>query len=334
MAGESNGTVEMNVVQAVHDTLRDEMRRDDRVMVLGEDVGARGGVFRATMGFLDEFGPGRVVDTPLDECLIAGVAIGLALDDMRPVAEIQFADFIFPAFNQIVSEAARIRYRSNGDFEVPLVIRAPYGGGVHGALYHSQSIEAFFAHVPGLKVVAPSTPKDVKGMLLQAIDDPDPVIFLEHKKTYRLVKGDVPEERFTTPFGSAEVRREGGDVTCVSYGLMHHYCIEAAERLDDEGIGVEVIDLRSLYPLDMDTVLESVGKTSKVMVVHEDNKFLGLGAEVAAQIGERALFELDAPVVRVGAPHVPAMPYAPTLEHWFLPDVDRLEGELRKLAEF
>ena len=325
---------EKNVIQTIHDTLQEEMRRDERVVVLGEDVGARGGVFRVTMGFLDEFGADRVIDTPLDECLIAGVAIGLALDDMRPVAEMQFADFIMPAFNQIVSEAARIRYRSNGDFGVPLVIRAPYGGGVHGALYHSQSIEALFAHIPGLKVIVPSTPYDVKGMLLKAIDDPDPVIYLEHKKTYRLIKGEVPEERYTVDFGKAEIRREGTDLTCVSYGLLHHYCVEAADRLASEGIEVEVIDLRSIFPLDMDTVLESVGKTNKVMIVYEDNKFLGAGAEVAAQIAENALFELDGPIVRIGGPHVPAMPYAPTLESWFLPDVDRLEQEMRKLAEF
>lgn len=323
-----------NVVQAIHDTLRDEMQRDDRVVVLGEDVGARGGVFRVTMGFLDEFGPDRVIDTPLDECLIAGVAIGLALDDMRPVAEFQFADFIFPGFNQIVQEGARIRYRSNGDFNVPLVMRAPWGGGVHGALYHSQSVEALFAHVPGLKVVVPSTPYDAKGMLLEAIDDPDPVLYLEHKKTYRLVKGEVPDDRYTVAFGKAEVRRAGSDVTVVSYGLLHHYCLEAAERLSSEGIEAEVIDLRSIYPLDIDTVLESVGKTSKAMVVYEDNKFLGVGAEVAAQIAEKSLFELDAPVMRVGGPHVPAMPYSPPLEGWFLPDVDRLEQEIRKLAEF
>lgn len=327
-------TTEMNVVQAVHDTLRDEMRRDDRVLMLGEDVGARGGVFRATHGFLDEFGPERVLDTPLDECLIAGVAIGLALDDMRPVAEMQFADFIFPAFNQIVSEAARIRYRSNGDFCVPLVIRAPYGGGVHGALYHSQSIEALFAHVPGLKVVAPSTPYDVKGMLIQAIDDPDPVLFLEHKKTYRLIKGEVPTRRYSVPFGKAALRTVGDDITLVAYGLMHHYCVAAAQRLKGEDIGVEVIDLRSIYPLDSVTVLESVRKTGKVMIVHEDTKFLGVGAEIAAQIAEEGLEYLDAPIVRVAGPHVPAMPYSPTLEHWYLPDVDRLETEMRKLAEF
>ena len=325
---------EMTLIQAVHDTLAEEMRRDARIVVLGEDVAARGGVFRATMGFLEEFGEERVIDTPLDECLIAGVSIGLALEDMRPVAEMQFADFIFPGFNQIVQEAARIRYRSDGDFQVPLVIRAPYGGGVHGALYHSQSVEAFFAHVPGLKVVLPSTPYDAKGMLIQAIEDPDPVIYLEHKKTYRSIKGEVPDERYTVEFGKAAVRREGSDLTCVAYGLMHHYSVEAAERLAKDGIDVEVIDLRSIYPLDMETVLTSVAKTNKVMIVYEDNKFLGVGAEVAAQIAENALFELDAPVVRIGGPHVPAMPYSSALEHWFLPDVDRIEQEMRKLAGY
>jgi 2-oxoisovalerate dehydrogenase E1 component beta subunit len=325
---------EKNVVQTIHDTLQEEMRNDDRVVVLGEDVGARGGVFRATMGFLDEFGADRVIDTPLDECLIAGVAIGMALDDLRPIAEMQFADFSFPGFNQIVQEAARIRYRSAGDFNVPLVIRAPWGGGVHGALYHSQSVEAFYAHVPGLKVVVPSTPHDAKGMLIHAIEDPDPVLFLEHKKTYRLIKGEVPDERYSIEFGKAEIRRAGNDLTCISYGLMHHYCVEAAERLAKDGIDAEVIDLRSIYPLDTHTILESVGKTGKAMVVYEDNKFLGVGAEVAAVIAEEALFDLDAPVVRIGGPHIPAMPYAPTLESWFLPDVDRIEQHMRKLAEF
>ncbi|MGI8407094.1 MAG: alpha-ketoacid dehydrogenase subunit beta [Actinomycetota bacterium] len=325
---------EKNLVTAIHDTLLDEMRRDDRVVVLGEDVGARGGVFRVTMGFLEEFGEGRVIDTPLDEALIAGVAIGMAIDGLIPVAEMQFADFIFPGFNQIVQEAARIRYRSNNDFGAPLVLRAHYGGGVHGALYHSQSIEAFFAHVPGLKVVAPSTPYDAKGMLIQAIQDPDPVLFLEHKKCYRLIKGDVPDERYNIEFGKAEVRRPGNDVSCISYGLMHHYSLEAAERLAKDGIDVEVIDIRSIYPLDSETILESVGKTGKAMVVYEDNKFLGLGAEIAAQIAEYALFDLDAPVVRVAGPHVPAMPFAPTLESWFMPSVDMIEQEMRKLAEF
>ena len=325
---------EKNVVQTIHDTLAEEMRNDDRIVVLGEDVGARGGVFRVTMGFLDEFGADRVVDTPLDEALIAGVAIGMAMDGMIPVAEMQFADFIFPAFNQIVQEAARIRYRSNGDFGVPMVIRAPWGGGVHGALYHSQSIEALFAHVPGLKVVVPSTPHDAKGMLIQALEDPDPVLYLEHKKTYRLIKGEVPDERYKIPFGKADVKREGSDVTVISYGLMLHQCLEAATRLESEGINAEVVDLRSIYPLDIDTILESVGKTNKAMIVYEDNKFLGVGAEVSAQIAEKALFELDGPIVRIGGPHVPAMPYAPTLEHWFLPSVDTIEQEMRKLAEF
>jgi 2-oxoisovalerate dehydrogenase E1 component beta subunit len=325
---------EKTLVQTIHDTLQEEMRNDDRVIVLGEDVGARGGVFRVTMGFLDEFGEERVIDTPLDETLIAGVAIGMALDGLRPVAEIQFADFIFPAFNQIVSEAARIRYRSNGDFECPMVIRAPYGGGVHGALYHSQSVEALFAHVPGLKVVAPSTPHDVKGMLTKAIEDPDPVMFFEHKKAYRLIKDEVPDERYTVEFGKAAVRREGSDLTVVSYGLMHHFALEAAEKLAEDGIEAEVIDIRSIYPLDMDTVLESVGKTNKIIIVYEDNKFLGVGAEIAAQIAERALFELDGPIVRIGGPHVPAMPYAPSLEHWFMPDAERIGAEMRKLAEF
>jgi 2-oxoisovalerate dehydrogenase E1 component beta subunit len=214
------------------------------------------------------------------------------------------------------------------------VIRAPWGGGVHGALYHSQSIEALFAHVPGLKVVVPSTPHDAKGMLIQAIEDPDPVLYLEHKKTYRLIKGEVPDERYTIPFGKADVKREGRDVTVISYGLMLHQALEAANKLSSEGIEAEVIDLRSIYPLDMDTVLESVGKTNKVMIVYEDNKFLGVGAEVSAQIAERAMFELDGPIVRIGGPHVPAMPYAPTLEHWFLPSADTIEQEMRKLAEF
>lgn len=327
-------TTQKNLVTTIHDTLMEEMRNDERIVVLGEDVGARGGVFRVTMGFVDEFGEDRVIDTPLDEALIAGVAIGLAIDGLLPVAEMQFADFIFPGFNQIIQEGARIRYRSNNDFGVPMVLRAPYGGGVHGALYHSQSIEAFFAHVPGLKVVAPSTPHDAKGMLIQAIEDPDPVLFLEHKKCYRLIKGEVPNERYKIEFGKAEVRRPGNDVSCISYGLMHHFCVEAAERLAKDGIDVEVIDLRSIYPMDTECVLESVGKTGKAMVVYEDNKFLGFGAEVAAQIAEHALFDLDAPIVRVAGPHVPAMPFAPTLEKWFMPSVDTIEQDMRKLAEF
>src|SRR5437899_2605372 len=242
--------VEKNVVQTIHDTLWDEMHADDRVLVLGEDVGARGGVFRVTAGFLDEFGESRVIDTPLAESGIVGVAIGMALHGLLPVAEIQFADFIHPAFDQLVSEAARMRYRSNGDFGCPMVIRAPCGGGVHGALYHSQSIEAFYGHVPGIKVVMPSTPADAAGMLRSALADPDPVLFLEHKKCYRAVKGEVGDGRYLTPIGAAKVSRVGEDLTVVSYGYFLHLCLEAAERLGkDEGISVEVVDVRTIAPV-------------------------------------------------------------------------------------
>src|SRR5205809_773124 len=255
---------EKNVVQTIHDTLWDLMKDDERVLIMGEDVGARGGVFRVTAGFLDEFGEERVLDTPLAESGIVGVGIGMALHGLLPVAEIQFADFIHPAFDQLVSEAARIRYRSNGAFNVPMVVRAPYGGGVHGALYHSQSIEAFYGHVPGLKVVVPATPYDTKGLLRAAIADPDPVLFLEHKKTYRLIKGEVPDEPYEVPIGVAEVKREGDDLTCVAYGLMLHYCLEAAQRLEDEqGRSAEVVDGRTIAPLDKRTILDSVRKTGK-----------------------------------------------------------------------
>ncbi|HWC31798.1 MAG TPA: alpha-ketoacid dehydrogenase subunit beta, partial [Actinomycetota bacterium] len=289
---------EKNIVNTIHDTLWEEMKSDDRVLVLGEDVGARGGVFRATAGFLDEFGEQRVIDTPLAESSIVGVAIGMALHGLLPVAEIQFADFIHPAFDQIVSEGARIRYRSNGDFGVPMVIRAPWGGGVHGALYHSQSIEGFYGHVPGLKVVTPSTPYDAKGLLRAALRDPDPVMFLEHKKTYRLIKGDVPDEDYEVPIGKADVKREGDDLTCVAYGLMLHYCMEAANKLQEEdGVSVEVVDVRTIAPLDKETILESVKKTGKAMVVYEDNRTYGVGAEIMATIAEETMFDLDGPLV-------------------------------------
>ncbi|HEX7463967.1 MAG TPA: alpha-ketoacid dehydrogenase subunit beta, partial [Actinomycetota bacterium] len=255
---------EKNVVAAIHDALRDEMAADERVVVLGEDVGVRGGVFRITQGLLEEFGEERVIDAPLAESSIVGVAIGMALHGLVPVAEIEFADFIHPAFDQIVSEAARMRYRSNGDFGLPMVIRCPWGGGVHGALYHSQSVEAFYGHVPGLKVLVPATPYDAAGMLRSAIHDPDPVLFLEHKKTYRLIKGEVPDEPFTVPIGVADVKREGDDLTVVAYGLMLHQCLEAAERLQEEqGLSAEVVDVRTIQPLDKETILASVRKTGK-----------------------------------------------------------------------
>ncbi len=326
---------EKNVVTAIHDALHAEMQADERVVVLGEDVGARGGVFRVTQGFLEEFGDQRVIDTPLAESAIVGVAIGMALHGLVPVAEIEFADFIHPAFDQLVSEAARMRYRSNGDYHLPMVVRAPWGGGVHGALYHSQSIEAFYGHVPGLKVVVPSTPYDAAGMLRSAIHDPDPVLFLEHKKTYRLVKGEVPDEPFTVPIGTADVKREGDDLTVVAYGLMLHLCLEAAERLQQEhGLSAEVVDVRTIQPLDMQTILASVRKTAKAMVVYEDNRTYGAGAEIVASIAEECLFDLDAPIVRIGGPDVPAMGFAATLEHAFMPDAERIYERMLELARY
>jgi 2-oxoisovalerate dehydrogenase E1 component beta subunit len=326
---------EKNIVQTIHDTLFDEMKADDRVILLGEDVGARGGVFRATADFMDAFGEDRVIDTPLAESSIVGVAIGMALHGLIPVAEIQFADFIHPAFDQLVSEAARIRYRSAGDFGVPMVVRAPYGGGVHGALYHSQSIEAFYGHVPGLKVVLPATPHDVKGMLRAAIRDPDPVLFLEHKKTYRLIKGEVPDEDYEVPIGPADVKREGDDLTVISYGLMLHFCLEAAAKLQDEdGVSVEVVDVRTINPLDKGTILESVGKTGKAMVVYEDNRTYGAGAEIVATIAEEAMFDLDGPLVRIGGPDIPAMPFSGPLEKFYMPTPESIHAAMKELAEF
>jgi 2-oxoisovalerate dehydrogenase E1 component beta subunit len=326
---------EKNVIQTIHDTLWDAMKADERVLIMGEDVGARGGVFRATAGFLDEFGEDRVIDTPLAESSIVGCAIGMALHGLLPVAEIQFADFIHPAFDQLVSEAARIRYRSVGDWNCPMVVRAPYGGGVHGALYHSQSIEAFYGHVPGLKVVVPSTPYDVKGMLLASIDDPDPVLFLEHKKTYRLIKGEVPDEPYEVPIGKADVKREGEDLTVVAYGLMLHQALEAAIRLEEEeGFSTEVVDVRTIAPLDKETIFESVRRTGKAMVIYEDNRTFGAGAEISAAIAEELMFDLDAPVVRLGGPDVPAMPYSTPLEHFFLPDTEKIYERLKELAKF
>jgi 2-oxoisovalerate dehydrogenase E1 component beta subunit len=323
-----------NVVQAIHDTMWDEMQRDNRVIVLGEDVGAKGGVFKATAGFLDEFGELRTIDTPLAELSIIGVAIGAALNGLRPIAEIQFADFIHPAFDQIVSEAARFYYRSNGVWNVPLVIRTPYGGGIHGALYHSQSVEAFFAHVPGLKVVAPATPYDAAGLLRAAIRDPDPVLFLEHKKTYRGIRGDVPSEPFEIPIGRADIKREGTALSVFAYGMMLHYALEAAEEVANEGIDVEVVDLRTLAPLDKGTILNSARKTSKVLIVHEDNKTMGLGAELAALIADEAFEWLDGPIHRLAGPDVPAMPYAKPMEEFFLVNPRKIATAIRDLATY
>ena len=321
-------------IEAIREGMADELRRDPTVIVLGEDVGKKGGVFLATDGLWAEFGDDRVIDTPLTESMIVGASIGAALNGLRPVAEIQFADFIHPAFNQIVSEAARMRYRTVGGATVPMVIRAPYGGGVHGALYHSQSIEAFFAHVPGLKVVVPSTPYDAKGLLRTSIRDEDPVLYLEHKKMYRSVRGEVPDGEYTVPLGRAVVRRPGRQLTVVAYGLMVHYALEAAERVAGEGIDCEVIDLRTLRPLDRDTLLTSVRKTGKCLVAYEDNRFLGYGAEIAAIVAEEAFDYLDGPVSRIAGPDTPAMPYNHILEDWFMLSPAKIADAIRKLAAY
>jgi 2-oxoisovalerate dehydrogenase E1 component beta subunit len=323
----------ISYIDAVTEAIRQEMDRDNRVFVLGEDVGVRGGVFRATNGLIDLYGEDRVLDTPLTESAIVGVGIGAAAYGLRPIAEIQFADFIMPAVNQIVSEAAKMRYRSNGNWQCPMVIRAPYGGGIHGALYHSQSVEALFTSVPGLKIVTPSTPYDVKGLLLSSIRDNDPVLFLEHKKLYRLIKDEVPSDEYTIPLGKANVKREGRDVTVITYGLMVHYTLDAAKQLAEEGIDVHVLDLRTLIPLDKEAVLEATRKTGKVLIVHEDNKTSGFGAEVAAVIAEEAFFDLDAPVSRLCSPDVPAMPYNSKLEKAFMLNPEKIAAAIRELAE-
>ncbi len=324
----------MTLIESVRETLREEMRRDETVVVLGEDVGKKGGVFLATDGLYDEFGGDRVLDTPLSESMIVGVSIGAAIAGLRPVPEIQFADFIFPAFNQILSEAARMRFRSNGAFSCPMTLRAPYGGGVHGALYHSQSVEAFFAHIPGLKVVIPSTPYDARGLLRTSIRDDDPVLFFEHKKMYRSVRGDVPDTDYTIPIGKANVTREGTDVSIIAYGMMAQYALEAADLLATEGVSAEVVDLRTLRPLDGETLLASVRKTGKAVIVYEDNRFGGYGAEIAAILAEEAFDDLDGPIVRVTGPDVPGVPYNHVLEDWFMPNPERIADAVRRLASY
>jgi 2-oxoisovalerate dehydrogenase E1 component beta subunit len=329
----STSTV-MNNVEAVRATLYEAMKSDERTVILGEDVGARGNVFLITKDFIGEFGERRVIDTPIAEASIVGIAVGMAMEGLRPIAEIQFADFIYPAFNQIVGEAAKTRYRSNGEYTCPLVIRTPYGGGVRGALSHSVCIEALFYHVPGLKIVAPAFPDDVKGLLNSAIDDPDPVMFLEHKKTYRLIKGEVPDGHYTIPLGKAKVRKEGRQLTVVSYGLYLHWALDAAQKLEDEGLSVEVIDLRSIRPMDKTTILNSVEKTRKLLIVHEDNKFGGIGAEISAMVAEEALFHLDAPIRRLAAPDVPAMGYALPLEEEYMSSPEEIAEAMREMVRF
>ena len=321
----------MNIVQAVNSALRVEMKRDDRVIVLGEDVGKNGGVFRCTEGLLDQFGPKRVIDTPLAESAIIGTAIGMALKGLRPVPEIQFLDFIYPAFDQIVNEAAKMRYRSGGQYTVPITIRAPFGGGIRGGLYHSQSSETFFCHTPGLKVVVPSTPYDTKGLLISSVRDPDPVLFLEPKRIYRAFKEEVPDGEYTVPLSEAAVRREGKDVSVFSYGYMSRVCLDAAAKASEKGWDAEVVDIRTLVPLDVETILKSARKTGRVIVVYEAPKFLGYGSEIAALIAEKAIDYLRAPILRVAGPDTP-FPYA--LEDVYMPGIDQVLGAIEKLVSY
>ncbi|MFX3674813.1 MAG: alpha-ketoacid dehydrogenase subunit beta [Paenisporosarcina sp.] len=324
----------MSYIDAITLAMKEEMERDENVFVLGEDVGRKGGVFKATQGLYDQFGEDRVMDTPLAESAIAGVGIGAAMYGMRPIAEMQFADFIMPAVNQIISEASRIRYRSNNDWSCPIVFRAPFGGGIHGALYHSQSVEAIFANQPGLKIVIPSTPYDAKGLLKAAIRDEDPVMFFEHKRAYRLIKGEVPEEDYTIEIGKADIKREGEDITVITYGLAVHFALQAAERLEQDGISAHILDLRTIYPLDKEAIIEAASKTGKVLLVTEDNMEGSIMGEVAAIIAENCLFDLDAPIKRLAGPDIPAMPYAPTMEKFFMINPDKVEKAMRELAEF
>lgn len=321
----------MNMVTAINNALRDEMRRDNRVVVLGEDVGVNGGVFRATEGLYQEFGAERVIDTPLAESGIIGCAIGMALYGLRPVPEIQFLDFLYPGFDQVVNELAKMRYRSGGQFTAPVVLRTPYGGGIRGGHYHSQSTEAFFCHTPGLQVVIPSTAFDARGLLTSAIRGEDPVIFLEPKKLYRQQKDDVPEDNYTVPIGKARMVREGRDVSIFCYGAMVGLCEEAARKAQEEGTDIEIVDLRTLVPLDADAVLASVAKTGRVVIVHEAARTAGYGAEIAALIAERAIDHLEAPIIRVTGFDTP-FPYA--LEHLYMPDVERILDGVHKVVNF
>jgi pyruvate dehydrogenase E1 component beta subunit len=321
----------LTLLQAVNDALRTAMRDDPAVHVFGEDVGLKGGVFLATEGLQKEFGKERCFDTPLSEDGIVGAAIGMAMNGLKPVAEIQFQDFIYPAFDQIVSEAAKLRYRSGGQYTAPLVIRTPYGGGIRGGLYHSQSGEAYFCHTPGLKVVVPSTPHDAKGLLIASIDDPDPVIFLEPKALYRSVKGEVPEGRYTVELSTVREARAGKDVTVFCYGAMVPVATKAAEQAAERGIETLVVDLRTLLPLDEDAVLDAAKRTGRVVVLHEAPRFCGMGAEISALIAEHAIEYMEAPVVRVTGFDTP---FPNTLEHHYLPDHRRVLDAIEHVHQY
>jgi len=323
---------QMNMVQAVNSALRAEMERDASIVVLGEDVGVDGGVFRVTEGLIERFGPGRVIDTPLSEACIIGVSIGMALNGLKPVAEIQFMGFSYLALDQVINHAARIRNRSRGRLHAPMVVRMPYGGGIKALEHHSESTEALYTQVPGLKVVAPSTPREAKGLLTSSIRDQDPVIFLEPTRSYRLLREEVEEDEFTIPLGRSRTVREGDDVTVVGWGAMMPLIEEATRRADGEGLSVEVLDLRTLSPMDSASIVASVKKTGRAVVVHEAPKTCGLGAEIVARISEKALLSLEAPVERVAAPDV-TVPL-PKGEHHYYPSPDRIYRAIRRVAEF
>jgi len=319
---------EKTYLQAISDGLRQEMRRDKRVYVIGEDVGVYGGAFKVTLGFQEEFGPWRVIDAPLAETAIVGSCTGAAIMGLRPVAEMQFADFISCAWDQLVTVAAKQRWRAGTP--VPLVVRLPSGGGFSGGPFHSQNPESSFAHIPGLKVVCPATPADAKGLIVSAIEDPNPVLYMEHKHLYRRIKGEVPDERYTTPIGKARIHQEGDDVTVVTWGAMVYTAGDAAQQVD---ASVEIVDLRSVLPWDKQAVLESVSKTSKVLVLHEDTRTGGFGAEIAATIAEEAFEQLDAPVKRIAAPDTP-VPFSPPLEKAYIPQVEDVVSGLNELIDY
>ncbi len=321
----------MTLIQAVHDALRYEMEHNDRVIVLGEDVGVNGGVFRATDGLFDLFGEERVIDTPLNESGIIGLALGMSLHGLHPVVEIQFADFIWPAFDQVTSEVTKFRYRSGGTFPVPMVIRTPYGGGIRGGHYHSQSIESYFVHTAGIKVVVPATPFDTRGLLLASIRDPDPVLFLEPKAIYRKAKGEVPQGDEIVQLGKGRVARKGSDVTLVAWGAMVPICEAAADRAAERGISAEIIDVRTLVPLDENLIIESVAKTGRVVIVHEAARTGGFGGEISAILAEKAILYLEAPVIRVAGFDTP-FPYS--LEGLYMPDDFRVWNAIKQVTEF
>ncbi|HTK94587.1 MAG TPA: alpha-ketoacid dehydrogenase subunit beta [Terriglobales bacterium] len=322
-------------IDAITQALREEMQRDPKVFIIGEDVGVMGGVFKATKGLYEEFGADRVIDSPLAEGIIVSSAIGAAMAGMRPCPEIQFSDFITPAMDAITQQAAKLRYRSAGTQTCPLTLRVCYGGGVGGGLYHSQTNTTWFAHEPGLVVLAPGTVYDAKGMLKAAIRDDNPVVYFEHKKLYRSIKEDLPEEEYVTDLYKAAVRREGSDITAVSYGYMLQLTLQAAEKMKEEhGVEVEVVDLRILNPLDKDTVLASVAKTNRAVIVHEDHRTLGIGAEISAILAEEAFDCLDAPIVRVTAPDVPAIPFSAPLEKFYMPSVEKIVTALERTIEY